>query len=241
MAEDGGVSVDVGAVRVVAARAAAKRRDSLCRLLPVAEQAAIQAKNLCDERDGQRDRAKIVEQEMSVRTGGSQAFWPTPYPLARRMVEEANIQPGMSVLEPSAGTGRLADMIKKLTGIAPICVELFLVCSAVLKEKGYEVIKIDFCGYEPGLYYDRILMNPPFADSKDVDHVQHAYRLLAPGGRLVAIMSEHSFFSSHRVDAAFCAWLEDVGGTSEQLPADTFNSSGTGVQTRLVIINKETA
>ena len=35
--------------------------------------------------------------------------------------------------------------------------------------------------------YDRIIMNPPFSDGRDIQHVQHAYNLLRPGGRIGAI------------------------------------------------------
>ena len=61
--------------------------------------------------------------------------------------------------------------------------------------------------------YDRIVMNPPFSDRRDVEHVQHAYELLKPGGRLVAIMGEGSFFGSDKKAVAFREWLESVGGT----------------------------
>ena len=37
--------------------------------------------------------------------------------------------------------------------------------------------------------FDRVVMNPPFCRGRDLDHVRHALRFVAPGGRLVAIMS----------------------------------------------------
>ena len=35
--------------------------------------------------------------------------------------------------------------------------------------------------------YDTIVMNPPFEKFQDIDHVRHAFDLLKPGGRVVAI------------------------------------------------------
>ena len=36
--------------------------------------------------------------------------------------------------------------------------------------------------------FDRIVMNPPFADGADIQHITHALRLLRPGGRIVALV-----------------------------------------------------
>ncbi len=38
--------------------------------------------------------------------------------------------------------------------------------------------------------YDRVLMNPPFEHGQDMDHVRHAYELLASGGRIVSIVCD---------------------------------------------------
>ena len=54
-------------------------------------------------------------------------------------------------------------------------------------------------GYNSG--YDRIIMNPPC----DAEHVQHAYSLLKPGGRLVTIMGEGVFYGQDKKAVALCA------------------------------------
>ena len=63
--------------------------------------------------------------------------------------------------------------------------------------------------------YDRIIMNPPFGDRRDAEHVRHAYSLLKPGGRLVAIMGEGVFFGKDKKADDFREWLDTLGGTSE--------------------------
>ncbi len=90
--------------------------------------------------------------------------------------------------------------------------------------------------------YDRIVMNPPFSNGRDVDHVKHAYSLLKPGGRVVAIMGEHSFFAGDKKSKEFRDWLEEVGGSEEKLEEGTFQDANlpvnTGVNARMVVIDK---
>jgi 16S rRNA G1207 methylase RsmC len=57
--------------------------------------------------------------------------------------------------------------------------------------------------------YDRIVMNPPFENGQDIAHVEHAYELLSPGGRLVTVMSEGPFFRQDKNAASFRNWLEE--------------------------------
>ena len=83
----------------------------------------------------------------------------------------------------------------------------------LLETKGYNVVDCDFLEHTGE--YDRIVMNPPFEKGQDIDHVRHAYELLKPGGKLVAIMSEGSFYRGDKKATEFREWLEEVGGTSE--------------------------
>jgi len=79
--------------------------------------------------------------------------------------------------------------------------------------------------------YDRIIMNPPFSDRRDAEHVRHAYSLLRPGGRIVAIMGEGVFFGQDKRAQDFRDWLDSVGGTSEKLPEGSFMDPSLPVQT----------
>lgn len=90
--------------------------------------------------------------------------------------------------------------------------------------------------------YDRIIMNPPFNSRRDAEHVRHAFDLLKPGGRIVAIMGEGVFFGQDKKAQDFRDWLESVGGTSEKLPEGSFMDPSlpvnTGVSARMVVIDK---
>ena len=46
--------------------------------------------------------------------------------------------------------------------------------------------------------YDKIIMNPPFENGQDIDHIRHAYSLLNDGGRVVCIMSEGTFYRNDK-------------------------------------------
>lgn len=186
------------------------------------------------EFDDLRDSLKAGVQVVSA-----PQLFPTPPELAARMVDEAQIEQGHDVLEPSAGTG---NIIKALPCVRPNGTVTAVEISRDLTQHLESLADLTFCkdfltcNGDLGKF-DRILMNPPFADGQDIEHVKHAYQFLKDGGRIVAIMGEGAFFRSDRKATEFRAWLDGVG-YSEQLPADTFKASGTGVNTRLVVIDK---
>lgn len=201
-------------------------------------QAALSA--FLDVRAGKTkaDPIKAMEQRLiGVKIPG---FFPTPEPLAKRMAELAEIKSGMSVLEPSAGTGRLADAAKAM-GAHVDAVEYASSLRDILAQKGHNLIGSDFTEMKSEPKYDRIVMNPPFEKGQDMAHVQRAYEMLKPGGKMVAIMGEGGFFRSDSQATAFRDWLSGVGGASEKLPEGTFKESNTGVNTRLVTISKPAA
>lgn len=117
----------------------------------------------------------------------SHQYYPTPEHIARRVVEWADINPGDQVLEPSAGQGAIVDQIIKDARI--YCIDISKLHCDVLKAKGYErVICDDFLKYNPSVRWDRVVMNPPFADKRAEIHVKHAAGMLREGGVLVAVL-----------------------------------------------------
>lgn len=167
-------------------------------------------------------------------------FFPTPKAVGNHLVEMADIQPGMDVLEPSAGKGDLAEVIREGEPKANLkVIEWLDSLRNLLSKKGFEIIGNDFLEHQGK--YDRIIQNPPFEKFQDVEHVQHAYDLLKPGGRLVSIMSESPFFRQDKKAQEFRDWFESVGGESEKLQgafkgAESFRQ--TGVSGRIVTIDK---
>lgn len=132
-------------------------------------------------------------------------FYPTPRSLAERVVAAANIGPDDVVLEPSAGTGAIAELLPK---DRTVCVEASALHCAVLRAKGLTVAQGDFlqvpnAGELPPTRVvplrdarpnvpvapTRVVMNPPFDRGQWEQHVKHAAGLLGGrGARLVAIL-----------------------------------------------------
>ena len=111
----------------------------------------------------------------------------------------------------------------------------------ILELKGHNLVDRDFL--EHAGEYDRIIMNPPFENGQDIDHLQHAYSLLKPGGRVVSIMCKGVFFREDKKSVDFRQWLEECNGYSEELQEDTFKNAKslrqTGVRARVVVIDKQ--
>lgn len=173
-------------------------------------------------------------------------LFPTPADLAARVVELADIQPGNRVLEPSAGTGNLLVPMfnRELTGALFDPDNSRPVGTLVLVEQNGELAKrlraeyacadvhqTDFltCNGDLGKF-DRIVMNPPFANGADIKHILHARKFLNPGGKLVAICA-----NGPRQREA----LEPICDSWEDLETGTFKESGTNVNTALIVITPE--
>lgn len=116
----------------------------------------------------------------------SHQFYPTPETVAVKAIELAEIQPGHSVLEPSAGQGGLADLVPELAFTT--CIEISSLHCQILAAKGHKVVEADFLKVSGLGEFDRIVMNPPFSEGRWQAHLQHAATMLHPDGRLVAIL-----------------------------------------------------
>lgn len=244
-------------------------------------------------------KIKQLERAMVGRKNDGLDFFPTPAGVAQEMIDAAGIEEGMTVLEPSAGMGHIAEQIRD-AGVDPDVAEFSSDRRELLEAKGFRVVGNDFMSITPrdftygdvfrdkdgvegvmrgsggmgsnrvGFYplekedrlfewrdrdelvgvrksgngsgYDRIIMNPPFSDRRDAEHVRHAFDLLKPGGRIVAIMGEGVFFGQDKKAESFREWLDSVGGSSEKLPDGTFLDPSLPVNTatnaRLVVIDK---
>lgn len=190
------------------------------------------------------DRIKELERALAGRKDIGIDFFPTPRSVAAELVERAGIEEGMTVLEPSTGNGNIADAIRE-AGFEPDVCEVSESLRLILEAKGYVVAGWDFLGFggmNDDETYDRIIMNPPFSAKRDIEHVRHAFDVLKPGGRIVAIMCEGSFYRSDKVTTEFQEWLEALGADVEKLPEGTFLDPSlpntTGVNARVVVIDK---
>lgn len=192
------------------------------------------------EARAERERAsKISQLEADVQFSKLPGYFPTPSSVVEAMLDYAEIEPGETVLEPSAGKGNIADLIAERSPAASLStVEQQGRLREILELKGHNLVAVDFM--EHSGEYDKVVMNPPFENGQDIEHVRRAYDMLKPGGRVVAIMSEGAFFRGDNKSQQFRAWLDEHDGFSERLPEGAFKSSErpTGVNTRIVVIDK---
>jgi predicted RNA methylase len=170
-------------------------------------------------------------------------FFETPVEIVKRMI--GNVWPitdTMDVLEPSAGAGAILKELLKYTEHV-YCVEQNESRVAKLREihpmGALIVVHGDFMTHLYGQRFDRIVMNPPFEEGQDIDHVQRAYRMLKSGGIMVAILSLGFTFRSRQKDIQFRDWLREKNAFVETLPDDAFKSSGTLVKTVMITLEKE--
>lgn len=172
----------------------------------------------------------------------------------------AALADGADVLEPSAGDGAI---VTKLLTVNPrlrvVAVEpdtaradaLHALPDAV---RPAEIFRGRFEDYAASLNpeytdphddaarrFDLVVMNPPFSvpSNKTIwaDHVLLAWRLLRPGGRLIAIVPNGFTFRTDKTHTAMRALVE-AHGEYDELPAQTFKSEGVGVGAVVIVLDK---
>lgn len=152
--------------------------------------------------------------------------------LAERLCDLAEIQPFMRVLEPSAGTGIIAE-IARGRGATVECVELNADFANILRKEGFTVFQADFLNWRAGHLYDRIVMNPPFVvdGMADLEHIKRAWGWLKYGGKLVSVVNR-----TLPENPAFIEWLarRNLAATSDVLPDDAYGL----VPTAVVVIHE---
>lgn len=186
---------------------------------------------------------KLQELELHIKGLKIPGFFPTPKSLTDLMVQWADLKLSDTILEPSAGKGDILMAVKNIFGNQVVkldAIELNHSLREFLTLKGFQVVGHNFLDFKEKSY-DKILMNPPFENGQDIDHVLHALDLLKSGGRVVAIMSEGVFFRQFKKETAFRDLLADKNAfVSEPIKGafkDAFNQ--TGVNVRMVVINED--
>lgn len=174
-----------------------------------------------------------AQAKTGVQVVSAPQLFPTPAPLARRMVELAGIKEGDDVLEPEFGTQAL---LRAIRNHAPACNVVGVEINRKLALEQPLVLAntyrcADFLECEDLGTFDCVVMNPPFANAADIAHILKARSLLKPSGRLVAICA-----AGPRQAEALRPLVEACGGLWEPLPPDTFTEQGTQVRTVLLTL-----
>jgi len=172
-------------------------------------------------------------------------WFPSTPELAKMMLQQVKVQSGIIALEPSAGSGVLAQAMREVGAVVDVF-ELDPRFQALLFQQGFKVVGNDFLTTKATQLYDLILMNPPFSASfeqrgVDLAHIQHAYReFLAPGGQLVSVVSNSMNCKNCPRAQQFRRFLKRIDAPLLDLPLEIFWGSDrpVTVESRLVVAHK---
>jgi hypothetical protein len=194
-----------------------------------------------DKSPEQEKADRIAQLERDLQFSQIPGYFPTPDEVIETMLDYAQIEAHHSILEPSAGAGAIIDGIVARHGDGPLIAayEINASLCEILQAKGFDARPVDFLEAGGMFAFDRVLMNPPFENLQDIEHVMAAFKRLKSGGRLVSVMSPGPFFRDTGKAKGFRMWLDELGGEAVDLPEGSFKESGTGVASKLVIIDKE--
>lgn len=118
--------------------------------------------------------------------------------LAKKMVDWAELSRGTRVLEPSAGDGGIARFVNKNTRLTCIEADPAMVgrLNLLVNHPSMEVIQADFLKVTPARdAYDVAIMNPPYEEGADGQHVAHALRFAS---RVIVLVRANFEFGTKR-------------------------------------------
>lgn len=211
------------------------RKTGRLRLRHLREHAEAVAERM-DEQRGRFER--LASNDAKTPVFSSHNLFPTPLPIARRLIELADIHDGHKVLEPSAGTGNLLRAIAEKFNnpgehhIEVTAVEIDGPLWNHLSDSEFAMWTnarlADFLTWEAPHKFDRIVMNPPFKNGVDRKHILRAKEMLAPGGRLVSLCANGPRQRQTLMPIAD-QWIE--------LPAGSFKEEATNVNVAICVFN----
>lgn len=181
------------------------------------------------------DRINALKNNEPVRVVSAPQLFPTPSAICEKMVDFIRYEVGDKILEPSAGTGNILKALENryyipMGDLVAIEIDHRLVDDLNHSYPQVMTTQLDFLEWHSFDLFDCIIMNPPFKNGEDIKHILHAKEMLAEGGALVAICANGPRQRDQLMD--LCEHWED-------LPAGSFKSEGTNVNTALIVIKRK--
>ena len=139
-------------------------------------------------------------------------FYPTPENIINKMLFDIDFKMIKSILEPSAGSGNIAEKIREKEKLYTThynrfsfdldCIEADQNLQHILKGKGFRVVYNDFLTYDTMKEYDIIIMNPPFYNG--CKHLLKALEMQKRnGGAVVCLLNAETLknpYTNERLD-----------------------------------------
>jgi methylase of polypeptide subunit release factors len=165
-------------------------------------------------------------------------FFPSTDVIAKEVYYEAQIKSKHTVLDPTAGNGVLLDAVKsykdKWSGVQTFGIEIDQELRFILQGKSHKVIGTDFLEYADPIKFDRIIMNPPFANGCEM--VLKAWNQhFKDDGRLVAILNRETIANPYSGDRKVLANLIEAHGTIKEL-GKAFENAARKTKVEVVMI-----
>jgi len=158
----------------------------------------------------------------------------------------AALSDNMTLLEPSAGMGKIIDTIDRcysFTGMQYHMVELnkekcrYLSLGA-MTNPSRTIYHADFLEFKTDIKFDRIIACPPFKGNTDVLHIEKMYSHLKKKGLLVTLTSPYWLTNNEPIQVKFREWLSDKEYSLHMLPDNTFMEKDRTVPTAMLRIYK---
>ena len=143
-------------------------------------------------------------------------FYPTPAAVVERMMMDDS-PAGLVVLEPSAGSGNIAEALRRAGAREVLTCERDVNLQSVLRGKGFRLIASDFLTVtaEQISHVNMIMMNPPFSDG--CRHILHAYDIAPAGCCIVSLVNSSNLESQYNTVYKRLQELVALRGYSESL------------------------
>ena len=143
-------------------------------------------------------------------------FYPTPAAVVERMLMDDS-PAGLVVLEPSAGSGNIAEKLREYGAREVLTCERDANLQAVLTRKGFRLMASDFLTVtaEQVSHVNMIVMNPPF--SEGCRHILHAYDIAPAGCVIVSLVNSSNLESQYNTNYKRLQELVSLQGYSESL------------------------
>jgi hypothetical protein len=196
---------------------------------------------LKEEEKEQREIDIMISEAKFSKIAG---YFPTDGKALDMLVDALELKDHHVFLEPSAGSGSIADRVKPLVKVVE-CIEINPTLINILQRKGYEshLAKCSFLDLKLKPEYDRIGMNPPFENDQHVDHFMHALKMLKPDtGLLCCIMPKGAHLKTNtvknqRFKKLIETWLSYGKAEIINLPAKSFKDAGTTIDTQILKVD----
>jgi hypothetical protein len=148
-------------------------------------------------------------------------FYPTPDHVIEMMVSGLELA-GKTVLEPSAGSGKIVDFVK-IFGADVVACELHPELMTISGSKA-RIIKPDFfdVAKEEISHIDFIIMNPPFSNADK--HIKHAWEIAPEGCQIIALCNVETIKNRYSVSRTTLGQLIDKNGHWQNI-GDVFSKA----------------